>query len=150
MKMTEILQPDNVAIDLIAPSKLRLLQIISEQAAQATGSSEKAIFEALRNREKLGSTGIGEGVALPHAPVAEVTTPFTMLVRLRKAIDFDAIDDIPVDIVFLLLTPTIGHTAHLNILSFVARRMRLPGVLKKLRNSAEKEQLYSAVTDEVE
>ena len=150
MKMNEILQMENVAIDLMVPSKQRLLQIVSERAAKATSVTEKAIFDALRNREKLGSTGIGEGIALPHAPIADLSTPFAMLVRLARPVDFDSIDGTPVDVVFLLLTPANGQAAYLNILSCIARRLRSTRVMKEVRTAANRESLYSVMVDEAE
>ena len=99
----------------------------------------------LLDREKLGSTGIGEGIAIPHTRVAGVVHPFGMLARLSKAIDFEAVDDIPVDIVFLLLMPGESRKDHLNALACVARQLRSHEVLKKIRSATSADELYAAV-----
>jgi PTS system nitrogen regulatory IIA component len=147
MNIAEFLQPENVILGLVTASKLQLLQIVSEKAAVATGVESKKIFGALDNREKLGSTGVGEGIAIPHAPIGEITIPFGMLIRLKKPIDFESIDGIPVDIVFLLLTPLESRSAHLNVLACIARRLRSPDILKEIRSAPHSGRLHALFVD---
>lgn len=143
MNIHDFLQPENVALDLVATSKSRLLQVMSDMAEIVTDVDSKAVYQALQKREKLGSTGIGEGIAIPHAPVPGLEMPFSLLIRLKNPVDFESIDEIPVDIVFLLLTPLAGSTTHLNALSCMARRLRSPGVVKAIRASTDKDTVYS-------
>jgi nitrogen PTS system EIIA component len=145
MKIAEFIRPENVILDLAAKSKSRALQAMSDQASQALGIAEKLILQALLEREKLGSTGIGEGIAIPHTRVEGVAAPFGMLARMNKAIDFDAIDDVPVDVVFLLLMPTENRKNHLNVLASVARQLRSPEVLKNIRSAESARDLYEAI-----
>jgi PTS system nitrogen regulatory IIA component len=145
MKVAEFIRPENVIIDLPAKSKSRALQAMSAQASQVLGASESVILHALLAREKLGSTGIGEGIAIPHTRIAGVAAPFGMLARMNKPIDFDSIDDVPVDIVFLLLMPAESTKDHLNALAQVARQLRSQEVLKKIRGAASADELYEAI-----
>lgn len=146
MQVSEFLQPGDVVFDLAARSKPQALQILSKQASVTLGLAEKDVLDPLQAREKLGSTGIGEGVAIPHTRVAGIAKPFGMLARLAKPIDFEAIDEIPVDIVFVLLVPEQWGKDHLNLLAAVARQLRSPDVLKKLRQASGAEELYAAMT----
>ncbi|PTE08258.1 PTS sugar transporter subunit IIA [Mesorhizobium helmanticense] len=145
MKVAEFIRPESVVVDLAAKSKSRVLQIMSAKASEALGIEERPVLQALVDREKLGSTGIGEGIAIPHTRVAGVVHPFGMLARLSKAIDFEAVDDIPVDIVFLLLIPGESRKDHLNALACVARQLRSHEVLKKIRSATSADELYAAV-----
>lgn len=145
MQVADFLQPGDVLVDLDAQSKLSALQLLSRRAATALGVSEQAIFDPLYAREKLGSTGLGEGAAIPHTRVAGLEKPFGLLARLMKPIDFDAIDEIPVDILFLLLLPAAGGKDHLNVLAAVARQLRSPDMLKKLRHADRADALYVAI-----
>lgn len=135
-------------IDLPAKSKNRILQIMSARAGQSLGAAENSILDALLNREKFGSTGVGEGIAIPHTRVPGVNAPFGMLARLNPAIDFDAIDDAPVDLVFLLLMPGDGDKDNLNVLACVARRLRSPETVRNIRNAASVDEVYAAMLDE--
>ncbi|WP_234818624.1 PTS sugar transporter subunit IIA [Sinorhizobium fredii] len=112
MNISDILTQEHVVIDLGAASKGQLLHRFAKSASRSLGIDEGEIFRALSNREKLGSTGIGEGIAIPHAHLRGIAAPFFLFVRLKKPIDFESIDDIPVDIVCFLLTPTEGTATH--------------------------------------
>src|SRR5262249_41964035 len=114
MNITEFLSPKHAIVDLRAGDKARLLGELARRAATALGLPADQISDALLKREDLGSTGTGGGIAIPHARLAGVARPFGMLVSLAKAIDFDAIDGRPVDIVFLLLLPTNSQGEQLN------------------------------------
>lgn len=148
MNISEILTPERVVVDLAAASKVQLLHRFSESASKTLGIDEGEIFRALSNREKLGSTGIGEGIAIPHAPLRGIAAPFILFVRLKKPIDFESIDDIPVDIVCFLLTPTEGSATHLNVLAAVARKLRSPATLRSIRAASEPEEVYLALLNE--
>jgi len=148
MQVADFLQPENVIVDLIAPSKLKVLQIVSEKAGRALDLDEALIFQALQSREKLGSTGIGEGIAIPHTRMAGIEKPFSLLARLSKSVEFESIDDVPVDLVFVLLLPVNSATDHLNTLACSARQLRAPEILRKLRQAKDARQLYAAITAE--
>lgn len=104
------------------------------------------VSSTIQKRESLGSTGVGDGVAIPHARIPGLKSAFGLLVRLQKPLDFDAIDGKPVDIVFLLLLPSGAKGEHLNVLAAVARRLRDAGVLGALRGAHDNAALHSAMT----
>lgn len=147
MRISEAIKPEDVTIGVSASSKNKLLKFLSEKAAQALGISQPDILAALQSREDLGSTGIGEGIAIPHAPVAGIDAPFGLFVCLSKPIEFDAIDDEPVDIVCLVLMPPEGQSAYLKLLSNIARQLRSKDVLKKIRSAMDREHVYLAITE---
>jgi len=146
MKIETILTPGNAIADLRVADKGRLLQELAGRAATALGVPRERIEQALLNREVLGSTGVGGGVAIPHARLSELTHPLGLLARLKRPIEFDAIDQKPVDIVFLLLTPAAEQGEHLNALAAVARKLREPERQKEIRASEDNAALYLAMT----
>ncbi|THK34914.1 PTS sugar transporter subunit IIA [Ensifer sp. MPMI2T] len=146
MKISEIINPESVRLDLVSPSKTSLLQTISEIAEAALGIGASEILLALNNREQLGSTGIGLGIAIPHAPVPGVESPFFLIIRLKKLIDFEAVDDAPVDIVCLLLTPVEG--SQLNVLAHLARKLRSPEIVGAIRCSSSRVEVVSLLADD--
>ncbi len=146
MHVKDFLAPTDTAVDVRAADKARLLQEIARRAAAALDLPEKTIVQALAKREEIGSTGTGAGIALPHARLADVTKPFGMLVRLRQAVDFDAVDGKPVDVVFLLLAPAGPQSEQLNALACAARALRNADVLRRLRSAANSADLYAAIT----
>lgn len=147
MQISDLIQPANVYVDLAASSKLQVLQALSKKASAALGMPEITVFEPLFAREKLGSTGVGGGIAIPHTRIPGLAKPFGLLARLKKPIDFEAIDDTPVDIVFILLIPEDGGKDHLNALACVARRLRMPDVLRRMREAFDIGHLYSALVE---
>jgi nitrogen PTS system EIIA component len=124
MTIDDILDPADVLVGLRAPNKTALLDALARRAADRTGLAPGDVLAALSRREELGSTGVGEGVALPHARLEAIRDPFGLFARLRDPIDFGAVDDQPVDLVFLLLLPAGPPADHLNTLATVARRLR--------------------------
>ena len=146
MNIAELLRPENVLVDLDAPSKLQLLQALATRAARATGLDEAALLGGLSHRESRGSTGIGQGIAIPHSAPAELAAPFALLVRLARPVEFDAIDDQPVDLVFLLLSPA-DRASHLKALSVVSRQLRSAGVTERLRRARTAAEMYAAMTE---
>jgi nitrogen PTS system EIIA component len=146
MKIKDFLSASNVAIDVRAGDKASLLQELAARAASALGLSVKAVANEIEKRDELGSTGIGDGVSIPHARFREVSKPFGLLVRLKQPIEFDAIDGQPVDIVFLLVLPAASQLDQLNCLAAVARKLRDREVLRKLREAVDAAALYNVAT----
>jgi PTS system nitrogen regulatory IIA component len=142
-------------IDLVAPNaiipalkvngKKQALQEIAAKAASLTGQAEKAILEILLQREKLGSTGVGNGVAIPHGKLPKLGQVFGLFARLERPVDFESLDGQPVDLIFLLLAPESAGADHLKALARVARLLRDPDVARKLRNSTDAEALYAVL-----
>jgi nitrogen PTS system EIIA component len=126
-------------------SKKQLLQELAARAAELSGQSERTILEILQQREKLGSTGVGNGIAIPHGKLAKLDRLFGLFARLDRPIDFEALDDQPVDLVFLLLAPENAGADHLKALARVARLLRDPETARKLRGSRDAEALYTVL-----
>ena len=142
---------DLVALNAIIPSlkvngKKQALSEIAAKAAELTGQSDRAILEILLQREKLGSTAVGNGVAIPHGKLAKLTQVFGLFARLDRAVEFDALDGQAVDLVFLLLAPEGAGADHLKALARVARLLRDPEVARKLRNSKDVEAIYAVLS----
>jgi PTS system nitrogen regulatory IIA component len=148
MDIKDFLLPADVLCDLRASDKSRLLQDLSQRAAAALDLNGVLVADALLKREELGSTGVGGGVAIPHARLAEVEKPFGLMARLKKPIDFDAIDGQPVDIVFVLLLPASPAGEQLNALAAVARKLRKPEIASALRSASDPAGIHSALTSE--
>ena len=148
MKASDFIGPENVILGLTAPSKAKVIETIAKRAGATLGIPDSVILDALLRRESLGSTGVGDGVAIPHAPVPGLVSPIGWLARLGKLIDFDAIDALPVDIVLVLLTPAEMQKEHLNVLACVARRLRSQDVLQSIRSASSVEQLHAALASD--
>nr|WP_246454136.1 PTS sugar transporter subunit IIA [Rhizobium soli] len=146
MVVQDFLLAENVFVGLSSSSKQQLLRQISEKAGKTTSVSPHLIAKALSDCEGLGSTGIGGGVALPHAAVAGLESVFCLVVLLAHPIDFEAVDDEPVDIVILLLTPASASTEALNVLSCVARRFREGDAVRGLRAARTGDEVYAILT----
>ena len=146
MNTADFLAEDDVLLDYAASSKTQVLQGLSKIAARRLNLKPVPIVTALLKREQLGSTGIGGGVALPHAGVTGVDRSFGILARLKDPIDFEAIDGNPVDIVFLLLAPPASSTDQLAVLASVARALKNPQILVQLRNAERIDAMYRTVT----
>jgi PTS system nitrogen regulatory IIA component len=146
MEIKDFLAPTQVVIDVRAADKIRLLRELAPRAAAALDLAADLVSNALLKREELGSTGTGGGVAIPHARLAGVDKPFGMLARLAKAIDFDAIDGQPVDIVFLLLLPEKAQGEQLNALACAARVLRDPEAVRNIRRAADVAAVFRAAT----
>ena len=138
-----ILSADRTEIDVSVSSKKKLLEYLGKAISTALpGSTADDIFERLLGRERLGSTGIGEGIAIPHCRLKECDKAFGVLLRLEQAIDFDAIDRQPVDLVFALLVPEEATDEHLQVLSMLARNFSQDSFRQALRNAPDGNQLY--------
>jgi PTS system nitrogen regulatory IIA component len=144
MDLKSFLSPEDVLIDVNVPDKTHLLQKLADRAASTLKLPADRIFRALSTREGLGSTGIGSGVAVPHARVEGVENPFGTLARLNRPIEFNSIDNKPVDLVFLLLLPTTPAGEQLNALASVARRLRNFECVRSLRSAVACSDLFYA------
>jgi PTS system nitrogen regulatory IIA component len=147
MKISDFLSPADVALDVRESDKTRLLQQLSSQAAAKVGLSANEVCTQITKREELGSTGVGNGVALPHARLRGLSTPFGLFARLRHGIDFEAIDNQPVDIIFLLLLPDGAGASQLNALASVSRALRDTETLQRIRSAADRDSLFQAIVD---
>lgn len=136
MTLSDLFPPDRV-FRLKAPDKGAALAELARRAAMATGLAAADMSAALATREKLGSTGVGAGIAVPHARVAGLTAPVAFLVRLDRALDWGAIDGKPVDLLFLLLSPAHADAEHLAALATGTRRLRDAAAAAALRASRD-------------
>jgi PTS system nitrogen regulatory IIA component len=146
--ISEILSIQAVDADLAAANKKGLFQQIAIAAGRLTGLAPKAIVASLNQREKLGSTGFGNGSAIPHGKIEGLERVFGYFARLANPIDFNAVDGMPVDLVFLLLSPPDAGADHLKALAGVSRTFRDRQVLAKLRGARSKDALYALLAGE--
>jgi len=148
MDISDILTPTAVVAALKATSKKQALQELSRRAAELTGEGERAIFDILLERERLGTTGVGDGVAIPHGKLPNLRKLFGLFARLERPVEFEAIDEQPVDLIFLLLAPGGAGADHLKALARVSRLLRDRAIREKLRGSETPEALYALLTDQ--
>ncbi len=148
MEISELIGPQSVIAHLRVTSKKQSLQELARKAAEVTGASERAIFDVLLERERLGTTGVGNGIAIPHGKLPGLTRLYGLFARLDKPIDFVAIDGQPVDLIFLLLAPDGAGADHLKALARVSRLLRDRKVCEKLRGSDKPEAIYALLTDQ--
>jgi PTS system nitrogen regulatory IIA component len=146
MEIKDFLPPTSLALDMRVMNKKDLLRALAAKLAPTLNLSTDYVASTLERRDELGSTGFGGGVAIPHARLPEVTVPHGYLVRLSGAIDYNAIDGQPVDLVFVLLLPLITLPNEPGALASVARKFRDPKVLRELRLATSKKDLYRAIT----
>jgi PTS system nitrogen regulatory IIA component len=147
MPLLDFLDPQAVLPALRVSGKKQALQELASQAARLTGLPETAIYESLLQRERLGSTGIGEGIAIPHGKLPGLTRIFGLVARLDKPVNFEALDSQPVDVLFLLLAPEGAGADHLKALARVARVLREPGLIERVRATRDAEALYAIMTE---
>jgi len=147
MALTDLLSPEAVLPALKVNGKKQALQELSAHAARLTGLDERDIFETLLQRERLGSTGIGDGIAIPHGKPAKIDRLFGLFARLERPIDFEALDGQPVDLMFLLLAPENAGADHLKALARVARVLREPAMLERIRATRDPDALYALLTE---
>ena len=145
MEIADLLSLDGVADTLKAASKKQALQELSAIAAAQTAQDERAILDVLLARERLGSTGVGRGVAIPHGKLAGLARISAVFARLREPIEFDAVDGRPVDLVCLLLAPESAGSDHLKALALVSRLLRDERVCARLRGADSAEALYAVL-----
>ncbi|MDF1686814.1 MAG: PTS IIA-like nitrogen regulatory protein PtsN [Parvibaculaceae bacterium] len=147
MDLQDLVAPEGVIAHLKASSKKQALQELSARAAEITGLSERHIFETLLERERLGSTGVGQGIAIPHGKLEEAPRLYGLFARLDTPIDFESIDDRPVDLIFLLLAPETAGADHLKALARISRLLRNPSIVEKLRGTEDTAALYALLTE---
>jgi PTS system nitrogen regulatory IIA component len=141
--LSDLLGPDAVLAGLVAPNKKTLFQQLASAAGRLTGMEARGIVERLVERERLGSTGFGGGVAIPHGKIDGLDRVIGVFARLSAPVDFQAIDDLPVDLVFLLLSPPDSGVEHLKALARVSRRLRDKAFVAKLRGAGSTDALYA-------
>jgi PTS system nitrogen regulatory IIA component len=147
MEIADLLSPDAVLAHVKAATKKQVLQEMAHKAAMLTQLPERRIFETLAEREKLGSTGMGQGIAIPHGRVSGVEKMTGLFAQLDHPVDFDSMDDQPVDLVFLLLAPEGAGADHLKALARVSRLLRNQTVCEKLRTAPQPATLYALLTE---
>jgi PTS system nitrogen regulatory IIA component len=148
MLLSDFISPDSVVSSLKAKTKKQLLQDLSARAARLTGLQERDVFDVLLQRERLGSTGLGHGIAIPHGKLAGLKRIVGIFARLAEPIEFDAVDGAPVDIVFLLLAPEGAGADHLKALARISRLLREGSAVEKLRASRDAAALYAVLTED--
>jgi PTS system nitrogen regulatory IIA component len=147
MEIADLISPESVVPNLRATSKKQALQELARRAAELTGMHERTIFDVLLERERLGTTGVGNGIAIPHGKLSNLPRLYGLFARLEKPINFDSIDEQPVDLIFLLLAPESAGADHLKALARVSRLLRDKGVCEKLRGTDSAEGLYALLTE---
>lgn len=143
MSLKDLLNPDAILPSLKVTSKKAALQEISEKAALVSGIPAREIFDSLLQRERLGSTGVGNGIAIPHGKLAKAGRIFGVFARLERPIDYEALDGAPVDLIFLLIAPETAGADHLKALARTARILRDPATTAKLRATRDAAALYT-------
>jgi PTS system nitrogen regulatory IIA component len=146
MPLENLLVPEAILPSLRVNGKKQALQELSEKAAEVSGLPAREIFEAWMQREKLNSTGLGDGIAIPHGKLLNVPRIFGIFARLERGIDFEALDGQPVDLLFGLIAPENAGADHLKALAVIARLLRNPATLAKIRATREAPAIYAILT----
>lgn len=149
MDLSDLLKPDAVLPSIRVQSKKQVLQEVCETAAGLTGLTEREIFDTVLQRERLGSTGVGHGVAIPHGKLGAVEKLVGVFGRLARPVEFDSLDDQPVDLVFLLLAPASAGADHLKALARIARVLRDSAVAQRLRQARDRSEIYQILTSPI-
>ncbi len=147
MDLADLIAPEAVYPSLKAKTKKQVLQELAQKAAALTKIDAREIFDTLLQRENLGSTGVGRGIAIPHGRLASLKRIVTVFARLDEPIDFEALDNEPVDLIFLLLAPEHAGADHLKALARISRLLREPSTIDRLRTSRDRAALYSVLTE---
>jgi PTS system nitrogen regulatory IIA component len=147
MDLSDLIDVPAIMPALKANSKKQLLQLLSERAASITGIPEREIFDTILQRERLGSTGVGNGIAIPHGKLTGVKRITGVFARLETPVDFEALDDEPVDLVFLLLAPEGAGADHLKALSRIARVLRDGETVTKVRGTSDAAAIHALLSD---
>ena len=147
MDIADLIKIDGIIPALKVTSKKQVLQELAKRSAKLTGQEERAIFDVLLERERLGTTGVGNGIAIPHGKLPELDAIYGMFARLDTPIDFDALDEQPVDLIFLLLAPTDAGADHLKALARISRLLRNIKTCEKVRGTDTAEAIYALLTD---
>ena len=147
MDLADLIAPEAVIPSLKAKTKKQALQELAQKAAKLTGLDARDIFETLLQRERLGSTGLGRGIAIPHGRLPALRKIVSVFARLEEPIEFEALDEEGVDLIFLLLAPEHAGADHLKALARISRLLREPSSIAKLRASKDRAALYSVLTE---
>ena len=147
MEIADLITPRGVVAQLRAANKKQALQDLAKRASVVTGIQERTIYDVLIERERLGTTGIGMGIGIPHGRLPGLTKLYGLFARLERAIPFEAIHEQPVDLLFLLLAPEAAGADHLKALALVSRLLRDRTVCEKLRGTDSADALYALLTD---
>lgn len=147
MGLYSLVSPTGVRCNLKAGSKKQVLQEVAAIAAKETGLDTRLIFDKLLERERLGTTGVGQGIAIPHGKFAELDRIHGVFVRLEHPVDFESMDDQPVDLIFVLLAPEPSGADHLKALARVSRLLRNQGMCEKLRGAANADAIYALLIE---
>jgi PTS system nitrogen regulatory IIA component len=147
MTISDFLSQPNVVVDIRASDKSQLVRELAQKAATALNLPLDLIASELLKREELGSTGIGSGIAIPHARIRAIVKPFGLVAKLKQPIDFDAIDGQSVDLVFVLLLPASPDGDQLGALASVARKLRTPMAVARMRQAKGSNELYAAIVE---
>ena len=146
MDLGDLISPEAIFPSLKAKSKKQALHELAQRAASLTGLEERTIYDTLLQRENLGSTGVGRGIAIPHGRVAALRKIVTVFARLDEPIEFESLDNEPVDLIFLLLAPEHAGAEHLKALARISRLLREPASIERLRASQDRAARYSVLT----
>jgi PTS system nitrogen regulatory IIA component len=147
MEISDLITPGSIFSKLPATSKKQALQELAKRASDISELNERVIFDALIERERLGTTGVGNGIAIPHGKLAGLDRLHGLFARLDKPIEFDSIDEQPVDLIFLLLAPECAGADHLKALARVSRLLRDRPTCEKLRGSEDPDALYALLVE---
>ncbi len=147
MEIADLIEPSGVIAKLRATSKKQALQDLARRAADITGQPERSIFEVLIERERLGTTGVGNGIAIPHGKLPGLDRLHGLFARLDKPIDYDSIDEQPVDLICMLLAPETAGADHLKALARVSRLLRDRSTCEKLRGTENADAIYALLTE---
>lgn len=150
MELADILSEGSVIVCTGLTTKAEVLQLLANKAAAAAGADPAAVLRAVSEREELGSTGLGNGIAIPHGKIPGIGRVVAAFARLEQPIEFDAIDDQPVDLLMLLLAPTGSGADHLKALARVARVLRTDSVVEALRSTLEPAQIHGVLSQPIE
>jgi PTS system nitrogen regulatory IIA component len=151
VEIADIIAPDGVILDLKScHSKRQVLKELSQKAAAALGLDPQHLLDALMERERLGTTGIGHGIAIPHARLAEIKRLVGLFARLDHPVDFESLDDQPSDLIFLLLAPNSADTDSLKALARISRLLRDPALRQRLRQERDREAVHRMLTQKPE
>ncbi len=147
MDIVDLITPGAVIANLRATSKKQALSDLAKRAGEITALHERAILDVLLERERLGTTGVGNGIAIPHGKLNSLDRLYGLFARLERPINFDSIDEQPVDLIFLLLAPESAGADHLKALARVSRLLRDKSVCEKLRGTDNADALYALLTE---
>ena len=147
MDLGDLLKPEGVFASLRVKNKKQALRELATRVAQVTGLDERQVFDTLLQRERLGSTGVGSGIAIPDPRMTGLNRIATVFAQLEEPIDFEASDSEPVDLVFVLLAPEQAGADHLKALARISRVLRDPHTLEKLRSASDRDALYAVLTE---